>query len=125
VRPGDGLQGFQARSLAYGLNLEPDLIKQFIPLVAKLYKLFLQYDCSLLEINPLIITKDKRLIALDAKINVDDNALYRHKEIQDFRDLDEEDPMEVEASKYNLNYIKLDGNIGNMGHHGHYQAGRG
>jgi len=108
------LQGFQARSLAYGLNLEPDLIKQFIPLVAKLYNLFLQYDCSLLEINPLIITKKKRLIALDAKINVDDNALYRHKEIQDFRDLDEEDPMEVEASKYNLNYIKLDGNIGNM-----------
>ena len=83
-------------------------------MVAKLYNLFLQYDCSLLEINPLIITKDKRLIALDAKINVDDNALYRHKEIQDFRDLDEEDPMEVEASKYNLNYIKLDGNIGNM-----------
>ena len=114
VKPGDGLQGFQGRSLAFGLNLEPDLIKQFIPVVAKLYNLFMQYDCSLVEINPLIITKDKRLIALDAKINVDDNALYRHKEIQDFRDLDEEDPMEVEASKFNLNYIKLDGNIGNM-----------
>jgi succinyl-CoA synthetase beta subunit len=119
-------QGFQARSLAFGLNLEPDLIKQFIPVVAKLYNLFLQYDCSLLEINPLIITKDKRLIALDAKINVDDNALYRHKEIQDFRDLDEEDPMEVEASKYNLNYIKYGQRrrLGH-GHHGHYQAGRG
>jgi succinyl-CoA synthetase beta subunit len=114
VRPGEGLQGFQGRALAYGLNLEPALIKQFIPLVAKLYTLFMQYDCSLVEINPLIITKDKQLIALDAKINVDDSALYRHKEIQDFRDLDEEDPMEVEASKYNLNYIKLDGNIGNM-----------
>ena len=114
VKPGDGLLGFQAHSLAYGLNLEPELVKQFTPLAAKLYDLFLQYDCSLMEINPLIITKDKRLIALDAKINVDDNAIYRQKEIQDFRDLDEEDPAEVEASRYNLNYIKLDGNIGNM-----------
>ncbi len=114
VKPGDGLQPFQARSLAYGLNLEPDLVKQFIPMVTQLYNLFVQHDCSLVEINPLVITKDKRLIALDAKITFDDNGLYRQKQIIDYRDLAEEEPLEVEASKYNLNYIKLDGNIGNM-----------
>ncbi len=114
VKPTDGLQPFQARSLAYGLNLEPEVVKQFIPLVTRLYQLFVQLDCSLVEINPLVITKDKRLIALDAKINFDDNALYRQKEIQAYRDLDEEEPLEIEASKYDLNYIKLDGNIGNM-----------
>ena len=105
---------FQGRALSYGLNLEPEVIKQFMPVVAKLYSLFMQYDCSLVEINPLVITKDKKLIALDAKINFDDNALYRQKEIEGYRDLTEEEPLEVEASKYNLNYIKLDGNIGNM-----------
>jgi succinyl-CoA synthetase beta subunit len=114
VKPGEGLQPFQARSLAYGLNLEPEVVKQFMPLVTKLYQLFMQYDCSLVEINPLVITKDKRLIALDAKINFDDNALYRQKEIIAYRDADEEEPLEIEASKYDLNYIKLDGNIGNM-----------
>jgi succinyl-CoA synthetase beta subunit len=114
VRPGEGLQPFQARSLAYGLNLEPELVKQFIPLVTKLYQLFVQYDCSLVEINPLVITKDKKLIALDAKINFDDSGLYRQKEIIELRDISEEEPLEVEASNYNLNYIKLDGNIGNM-----------
>jgi len=114
VRPGEGLQPFQARSLAYGLNLESELVKQFIPLVTKLYQLFVQYDCSLVEVNPLVITKDKKLIALDAKINFDDNGLYRQKEIVALRDLSEEEPLEVEASNYNLNYIKLDGNIGNM-----------
>ena len=114
VRPGDGLQPFQARSLAYGLNLEPELVKQFIPVVTKLYNLFVQYDCSLMEINPLVITKDNRLFALDAKINFDDNALYRQKDIVGYRDLSEEEPLEVEATEYNLNYIKLDGNIGNM-----------
>jgi succinyl-CoA synthetase beta subunit len=114
VNPAGGLQPFQARSLAYGLNLEPEVVKQFIPLVTKLYRLFVQYDCSLVEINPLVITKDKRLIALDAKINFDDNALYRQKEIVAYRDADEEEPLEIEASKYDLNYIKLDGNIGNM-----------
>jgi succinyl-CoA synthetase beta subunit len=114
VRPGDGLQPFQSRSLAYGLNLEPEVVKQFIPLVTKLYKLFVQYDCSLVEINPLVVTQDKSLIALDAKVNFDDNALYRQKDIVEYRDLTEEEPLEVEASKYNLNYIKLDGNIGNM-----------
>jgi succinyl-CoA synthetase beta subunit len=114
VKPGEGLQPFQARVLAYGLNLEPEVVKQFIPLVSKLYHLFMKYDCSLVEINPLVITQDKKLIALDAKINFDDNSLYRQKEIVEYRDLSEEDTLEVEASKYNLNYIKLDGNIGNM-----------
>jgi succinyl-CoA synthetase beta subunit len=114
VRPGEGLQPFQARSLAYGLNLESELVKQFIPLVTKLYQLFVQYDCSLVEINPLVITKNKKLIALDAKINFDDSGLYRQKEIIELRDISEEEPLEVEASNYNLNYIKLDGNIGNM-----------
>jgi succinyl-CoA synthetase beta subunit len=114
VIPGEGLQPFQARVLAYGLNLEPEVVKQFIPLVSKLYNLFMKYDCSLVEINPLVITKDRKLIALDAKINFDDNSLYRQKEIVEYRDLSEEDTLEVEASKYHLNYIKLDGNIGNM-----------
>ena len=114
IRPGEGLQPFQARVLAYGLNLEPELVKQFIPLMTKLYQLFVQYDCSLVEINPLVITMDKKLIALDAKINFDDSGLYRQKEIIELRDISEEEPLEVEASNYNLNYIKLDGNIGNM-----------
>jgi succinyl-CoA synthetase beta subunit len=114
VNPLLGLEAFQARKLAYGLNLEPETVKLFIPMVTKLYKLFCDYDCSLLEINPLIITTDKKVLALDAKINFDDNALFRHKDILAYRDLDEEDPSEVEASKYNLNYIKMDGNIGNM-----------
>jgi succinyl-CoA synthetase beta subunit len=114
VNPLLGLQGFHARQLAYGLNLEAELVKLFIPMVSKLYKLFCDYDCSLLEINPLIITKDKKVLALDAKVNFDDSGLFRHKDIMAYRDLDEEDPSEVEASKYNLNYIKMDGNIGNM-----------
>jgi succinyl-CoA synthetase beta subunit len=108
------LQPFHARRLAYGLNLHPDLTKQFIPMVTRLYHLFVEYDCSLLEINPLVITKDKELLALDAKMNFDDNGLFRHKDILAYRDLDEEDPLEVEASRFNLNYIKMDGNIGNM-----------
>lgn len=114
VDPLLGFEAFQARQLAYGLNLEPDLVKLFVPMVARLYKLFCEYDCSLVEINPLIITRDRNILALDAKVNFDDNALFRHKDILEYRDLDEEDPAEVEASKYNLNYIKMDGNIGNM-----------
>ena len=114
VNPLLGLQAYEARQLAYGLNMEADVVKLFIPMVAKLYKLFRDYDCSLLEINPLIITKDKKVLALDAKVNFDDSGLFRHKDIMAYRDLDEEDPSEVEASKYNLNYIKMDGNIGNM-----------
>jgi succinyl-CoA synthetase beta subunit len=114
VDPLLGMQAYGARQLAYGLNFEPEVVKLFIPMVTKLYKLFCDLDCSLLEINPLIITKDKKLLALDAKVNFDDNGLFRHKDIMAYRDLDEEDPSEVEASKYNLNYIKMDGNIGNM-----------
>ncbi|MCU0573925.1 MAG: ADP-forming succinate--CoA ligase subunit beta [Syntrophobacteraceae bacterium] len=114
IRPMEGLQPFNARALAYELNLEPEVLKQFVGLVAKLCDFFIRRDCSLLEINPLVITGDKQLIALDAKINFDDNALFRHKDLLAYRDLDEEDPLEVEASRYNLNYIKLDGNIGNM-----------
>lgn len=114
VDPLLGLQGYQARQLAFGLNLGLELVKQFIPMVNKLYRLFMDYDCSLVEINPLIITKSKGILALDAKVNFDDNALYRHKDILEYRDVEEEDPAEVEASKFNLNYIKMDGNIGNM-----------
>ncbi len=110
-----GFKGFHANELAYGLHLKPELIKQFNAMAAALYRVCVDYDCSLVEINPLVITKDNRVIALDAKINFDDNAVYRHKDIQEFRDLDEEDPFEVEASKYELNYIKMPGgNIGNM-----------
>lgn len=114
VDPLLGLQGYQTRQLAFGLNLPPAVVKLFIPMITKLYKLFCDYDCSLLEINPLVITKEEKLIALDAKMNFDDNALFRHKDLPLYRDLDEEEPLEVEASKFNLNYIKMDGNIGNM-----------
>jgi succinyl-CoA synthetase beta subunit len=114
VNPVAGLQPFQARSLAYQLNLEPEVARAFTALVSRLCALFLRHDCSLVEINPLVVTSDSRLIALDAKINFDDNALYRHKEIAALRDVGEEDPLEVEASTYNLNYIKMEGTIGNM-----------
>ncbi len=115
VDPLLGFQGYQARQVAYGLNMEPEVVKAFIPMLTKLYKMTVDYDCSLVEINPLVITSDKRVIALDGKVTFDDNAMFRHKDIQAYRDLEEEDPFEVEASKYNLNYIKLPGgNIGNM-----------
>ena len=114
VNPLLGLQAFHVRQLAYGLNLQAELIKPFSAMVTSLYKLFCDYDCSLVEINPLVITADKKMLALDAKVNFDDNALFRHKDILEYRDLHEEDPLEVEASQYNLNYIKMDGNIGNM-----------
>ncbi len=114
VDPLLGIQGYHCREAAFGLNLPPAAIKAFIPMLSKLYKLFVDYDCSLLEINPLVITGDDAVIALDAKVNFDSNALFRHKDIIEYRDLDEEDPLEVEASKYNLNYITLDGNVGNM-----------
>lgn len=114
VDPLVGLQPFMARKLAYGLRLAPDIVKLFLPMVHALYRLCLDYDASLVEINPLVVTKDRLLLALDAKMNFDDNALFRHKDVLAYRDLDEEAPLEVEASKYNLNYIKMDGNIGNM-----------
>jgi succinyl-CoA synthetase beta subunit len=109
-----GIQSYHCRSIGYGLNLAPEVLKQFNHMLMSLYKLFVDYDCSLLEINPLVITREATLIALDAKVNFDDNALFRHKDILEYRDLDEENPLEVEASKYNLNYINLDGNVGNM-----------
>ena len=109
-----GIQGYHCRAVSYGLNLPPAVIRQFNPMLINLYKLFVDYDCSLLEINPLVITRDEKIIALDAKINFDDNGLFRHKDILEYRDLDEENPLEVEASRYNLNYINLDGNVGNM-----------
>ncbi len=114
VDPLLGIQGYHCREAAFGLNLPPAAVKAFIPMLSKLYKLFVDYDCSLLEINPLVITGEDAVIALDAKVNFDSNALFRHKDILEYRDLDEEDPLEVEASKYNLNYITLDGNVGNM-----------
>ena len=114
INPLLGLQAYHCRQLAFGLNLSPAATKIFMPMVQDLYRLFVEYDCSLVEINPLVITADETVIALDAKINFDDNALFRHKDVLEFRDLDEENPLEVEASKFNLNYINLDGNVGNM-----------
>jgi succinyl-CoA synthetase beta subunit len=114
IDPGMGLEGFQARKLAFTLGLKPALVNQAVQFMRGLYKAFEESDASLLEINPFITTKDGRLFALDAKINFDDNALFRHPDLRDLRDLTEEDPLEVEASKYSLNYIKLDGNVGCM-----------
>ncbi len=114
INPLIGIQPFHCRKIAYKLRLPVPHIRDFMKLLVKLYSLFVKYDCSLLEINPLVITEDKNLLALDAKIEIDDNALYRHKDIMEYRDAEEEDPLEVEASKHNLNYINLDGNVGNM-----------
>jgi succinyl-CoA synthetase beta subunit len=114
VNPLMGIQGYQLRQVGFGLELPPAAMKQFSQLLSNLYKFFAAKDCSLVEINPLILTADDQVIALDAKVDFDSNALYRHKELMELRDLDEEDPMEVEASKYNLNYINLDGNVGNI-----------
>ena len=114
VDPLVGIHPYHCREAAFGLGLPASVIKPFQQLVGNLYKLFIAYDCSLVEINPLVITKDGRLVALDAKVNIDDSALFRHKEIWELRDLNEEDPLEIEASKYNLNYINLNGNVGNM-----------
>lgn len=109
-----GIQSYHCRAVGYSLNLSPAVLKQFNKMLSSLYKLFVHYDCSLMEINPLVITRQETIIALDAKVNFDDNALFRHKDIMEYRDLDEENPLEVEASEYNLNYINLDGNVGNM-----------
>ncbi len=114
VEPGVGLQNFQAQKLAFALNLEGQSVRKAITMMNALYTAFVASDASLLEINPLIVTKGGDLLALDAKMNFDDNALYRHPDIAELRDLNEEDPLEIEASKYSLNYIKLDGNIGCM-----------
>jgi succinyl-CoA synthetase beta subunit len=114
VDPAVGFRPFQARKLAFGLGIPAELIGQAVKFMQALYAAYEQMDASLLEINPFLLTKDKRLIALDAKVNFDDNALFRHKEYLDLRDLNEEEPLEIEASKFDLNYIKLDGNIACM-----------
>lgn len=114
VDPLSGIQPFHCRRSAFGLNLSSAVMKEFNKMLTGLYRFFVDYDCSLVEINPLVITKEETIIALDAKVNFDSNALFRHKDILAYRDLDEEDPLEVEASKFNLNYINMDGNVGNM-----------
>src|ERR671923_433104 len=114
IDPAVGFQSFQARKLAFGLGLPGPLVGQAVKFMQSLYHAYEQMDASLVEINPFLLTKDNRLIALDAKINFDDNALFRHKEFLDLRDLNEEEPLEIEASKFDLNYIKLDGTIGCM-----------
>ena len=114
INPSTGFLGFQARKLAFQLGLKGDTFKQAVKFILALYKAFQATDASLAEINPLLITKQGNVLALDAKMNFDDNALVRHPEILEMRDLDEEEPLEVEASKYDLNYIKLDGNVGCM-----------
>jgi succinyl-CoA synthetase beta subunit len=114
IDPAIGFRPYQARKLAFGLGLPADLINQAAKFMQSLYTAYEQLDATLLEINPFLLTKDKRLIALDAKVNFDDNAMFRHKEFADLRDLNEEEPLEIEASKFDLNYIKLDGNIACM-----------
>ncbi len=114
VHPSVGLQPFQARRLALGLGLEGDQLKQGVAFISALYKAYTETDCSLAEINPLVVSKSGEVLALDAKMNFDDSAMYRHSDIYELRDVDEEDPLEVEASKYDLNYIKLDGEVGCM-----------
>ncbi len=114
VEPELGLQAYQARKLAFALGLEGAQNKNAVKFLMGLYKAYVGTDSSLAEINPLVVTKEGDVIALDAKMNFDDNALERHKDILEYRDLEEEDPLEIEASKYNLNYIKLDGNVGCM-----------
>ncbi len=114
VDPLLGLQGYHLRKAAFGLGFIGDVHREFMRILRGLYELYISYDCSLVEINPLVLTAGSHLMALDAKINFDDNALFRHKEILELRDVEEEDPLEVEASKYGLNYIKMDGNVGNI-----------
>ena len=109
-----GMKSFQARKLAYGLNLSGDAFKAAMKIFMQMYHAYQSIDATIVEVNPLILTTDGRVVVLDAKVNLDDNALFRHKDISDMRDFDEEDPMEVEARKFSLNYIKLDGNVGCM-----------
>jgi succinyl-CoA synthetase beta subunit len=114
INPLTGIEPGHCREISAGLDLAGPLVIKISRLIEDLYGLFIKTDCSLLEINPLVITAQGTLVALDAKMEIDDNALFRQKDILKFRDIDEEDPLEVEASKYNLNYINLDGNVGNM-----------
>jgi len=114
VDPAVGLIPFQARKLAFGLGIDKSLVNKTVKFMDGLYKVFVETDAAMAEINPLVITKDGNILALDAKMGFDDNGLFRHKEVHDMRDLDEEDPKEIEASRHSLNYVALDGNIGCM-----------
>ena len=114
VDPAVGFQAFQARKLAFGLGLDSARVNDAVKFLSNLYRAFEATDASLAEINPFVITKDGRLLALDAKMNFDDNALFRHQDIRELRDLDEEDPLEVKATNFGLNYIRLDGSVGCM-----------
>jgi succinyl-CoA synthetase beta subunit len=114
VHPGGELQGFQARKIAFNLGLSGDAFKSCVKFVTHLYKAYVGLDCGMLEINPLFKTSDDKIIAVDCKMNIDDNALMRHPDIAALRDITEEDPTEVEAGQYNLNFVKLDGNVGCM-----------
>jgi succinyl-CoA synthetase beta subunit len=114
IDPSVGLRPFQARNLAFGLGIPNELVNQAAKFMLSLYDAYQKMDATIVEINPFLLTKDNRLIALDAKVNFDDNAMFRHKEYADLRDLNEEEPLEIEASKFDLNYIKLDGTIGCM-----------
>src|SRR5258708_4410210 len=114
IHPAVGLQLYQARKIAFGLGLAIEVVNQSVPFLQALYRAFIDTDASLLEINPCVVTGEGKLVALDAKMTFDDNALFRHKELRELRDLDEEDSLEVEASKYGLNYIKLEGSVACM-----------
>ena len=117
IDPAVGFQGYNGRNLAFGLGLpalEPTVVNPFLAMLGNLYRLFMEKNASLVEINPLVITTDKRLVALDGKVSFDDNALFKHADVQAMRDLHEEEPLEIEATGNNLNYVKLDGNIGCM-----------
>ncbi|MDP1843231.1 MAG: ADP-forming succinate--CoA ligase subunit beta [Sediminibacterium sp.] len=114
VHPGGGLQGFQARKIAFNLGLSGEAFKNCVKFVTNLYNAYVGLDCGMLEINPLFKTSDEKIIAVDCKMNIDDNALMRHPDVASLRDVTEEDPTEVEAGQYNLNFVKLDGNVGCM-----------
>lgn len=114
INPAVGLRPFQARNLAFGLGIPAELVGQAAKFMLALYDAYVKMDATIVEINPFLLTKDNRLIALDAKVNFDGNAMFRHKDYAELRDLNEEEPLEIEASKFDLNYIKLDGNIGCM-----------
>ena len=112
VHPALGFQPYQGRKLAYGLNVEPELVRPVAGLVSSLYKVFEDYDCSLSEVNPLVVTSDSAVLAVDAKLNFDDDALFRHLDLQGLHDPEQEDPLEVEARRYDISYVKLDGDVG-------------
>ena len=114
IDPAVGMQSYNARQVAFGLDLEGDQVKAAVTFLMSMYKAFVDLDASMVEVNPLVVTKGGEVVALDAKMNFDDNALYRHKDVEEMRDEDEQDPAELEAERHDLNYIKLDGSIGCM-----------